>query len=176
MRRTLGTQEDFYQPASAGQIRRLIADVVKQEGPVSLRLAARRVAAHWGFERVREKVMERVRRLLPREDLSSADSVFLWPSGTNPDTYDVFRVPGGDPESFRDADDLPIQEVANASLFLLRQHISAPEEEIVREASRLFGFRRTGPQVEARMRAGIAFLIGKGRARRDGGTIILEER
>jgi very-short-patch-repair endonuclease len=179
VKRSLGTPDDFHQPAADAAIRRVIADVTRQEGPISLRLAARRVAAHWGIARMSEKVVERVRRVLPSADVlvqSSATGEFLWPSGKGPETYDAFRVPGSDADSDRDAADLPLEEVANAALFLLRRHISAPEEEIVREASRLFGFRRTGTVVEARMRAGIALLVDRGRARRDGAAVVLEER
>jgi very-short-patch-repair endonuclease len=175
--RALGTQEEFYQPSSDRRIREVIADVVRHEGPVSLRLVARRVAAHWGFKQVREQALERVRRLLPGNEVrthTSAAGVFLWPAGTNLDTYGDFRVSGASPESLRDAEDLPVEEVANAALFILRQHISAPEKELARETGRLFGFQRTSRRVEGRMRAGIALLIQTGAARRDETTIILQ--
>jgi hypothetical protein len=96
------------------------------------------------------------------------------PAGTHPDTYDNFRVANTSPESLRDAADLPLEEVANAALFLLRQHISAPERELAREAGRLFGFQRTGDRVEWRMRAGIALLVQRGAARRDATAITLQ--
>lgn len=177
MLRTLGTPEDFHQAAADRHIRKVIADVVRHEGPVSLRLAARRVAAHWGLKQVREQVRERVRRLLPLEEVrarSSGADVFLWPVGANPDTYGNFRVPGASPEALRDAEDLPVEEVANAALFLLRQHISAPERDLARETGRLFGFQRAGGRVEGRMRAGIELLIEGGAARRDDTMITLQ--
>jgi hypothetical protein len=93
----------------------------------------------------------------------------------DPDTYEVYRVPIENSESIRSAEDLPIQEVANAVLSLLRTCISAPEEDLIRSASRIFGFRRTGPLVENRMRSGIALLIQKGLARREGTMVIHEE-
>ncbi|MEE9594883.1 MAG: ethylbenzene dehydrogenase-related protein, partial [Candidatus Hydrothermarchaeales archaeon] len=37
---------------------------------------------------------------------------------------------------------LPIEEVANAALFLLRRHISAPAGNLARETARIFGFQR----------------------------------
>jgi hypothetical protein len=118
-----------------------------------------------------------VRRLLPLEEVrarSSGADVFLWPVGANPDTYGNFRVPGASPEVLRDAEDLPVEEVANAALFLLRQHISAPERDLARETGRLFGFQRAGGRVERRMRAGIELLIEGGAARRDDTMITLQ--
>ena len=117
-----------------------------------------------------------MRGILPLTDVhveSGAGGFFLWPQGVDPETYDIFRVPGTDPDSNREVEDLPIQEASNAARFLLRLHISAPEQEIVREASRLFGFRRTGRLVEDRMRLGIERLIERGAVRREGTTIIL---
>jgi very-short-patch-repair endonuclease len=177
VKQVLGTQEDFYSSLSDRQIRGLIAEVVKHEGPISLEVATRRVAAHWGFGRVHGKAVARVRRLVPRDQVHmnlSAAGDFLWSVEIEPETYGIFRVPGISPESYRHAKDLPVEEVANAALFLLRQHISAPEEEIVRETSRIFGFHRTGKLVEDRMREGVERLVRRGSARRDGKTIIVE--
>ena len=175
--RLLGTQEEFYQYVSSHRIREVIAEVVKHEGPISLRLAARRVATHWGFKQVREQARERVRNLIPREEVqahASGTDVFLWPAGTDPDTYQNFRVPSVSPDSVRDADDLPVEEIACAALFILRQHISVPEADLVRETGRLFGFQRSGERIERRMLAGIEILIQRGAARRDDSAITLQ--
>lgn len=173
-----GQPNNFYEPTSKSAIRRLIADVVRHEWPITLGLTARRVAAYWGI-RVTNKAQNWVRTLLPSDDVlvtTSEDDILLWPKGTDPDAYDIFRVPGRDSGSLRKPEDLPIREVANAALFILKQNVSAPEDEIVRGLRYLFGFRRTGPHVEKCMRAGVALLIRKGLARREGTTVILEEK
>ncbi len=178
MKELLGKQDTFYHPASDSLIRKLAIDIVNQEGPITLELATRRVAAHWGIKRIYQKSINRVRSLLPRSRIISSPSPggpVLWPEGMGPETFDIFRVPGGDPGSFRDAEELPINEVANAALYLLKQHLSAPEDEVLREMSRLFGFRRIGPMVEDRMRKGVASLIKKRIFRKKGNNIILEE-
>ena len=115
---------------------------------------------------------------IPSDDIlvsTSVEGVLLWVKGTTPDAYDIFRVLSDDPDSIHDPEDLPVCEIANAALFILRRHIGAPEEEIVREVSHLFGFRRTGTHVEKRMGAGVALLVEKGLARREGTAVILEE-
>jgi hypothetical protein len=92
---TLGIQDDFYRLSSDHRIRGVIEEVVRQERPVSLQLAARSVAAHWGFQQASEKLRERVKQLLPEDEVRaypSGSNVFLWPVGTNPDTYKNFRV------------------------------------------------------------------------------------
>ena len=87
--RLLGTQDEFYQYVSSHRIGEVIAEVVKHEGPMSLRLAARRVATHWGFKQVRGQARERVLNLVPQEEvqvLASGTTVFLWPVGTESET------------------------------------------------------------------------------------------
>lgn len=172
----VGTQQDFYEPLSSTAIRALIEDVVDLEGPISLRLMARRVAAHWGLHRISSKALDRVSELLPRSNVqvdSLAGGTFLWPIGVDPDSYQGFRVSDTNADTNRDPLDLPLQEVANAVVFLLESQISAPEVEVVREASRLFGFRKTGKLVDDRMRAGIAYSVQKGTVKREGDSLTL---
>ncbi len=88
---------------------------------------------------------------------------------------DTSRTGGSQPLS-REAPimrDLPLQEVGNAVVFLLESQISAPEVEVVREASRLFGFRKTGKLVDDRMRAGIEYSVQKGTVKREGDSLTL---
>ena len=161
---------------SSTAIRALIEDVVDIEGPISLRLMARRVAAHWGLHRISSKALDRVSVMLPRSNVqvdSLAGGTFLWPIGVDPDSYQGFRVPDSNADTIRDSLDMPLQEVANAVVFLLESQISAPEVEVVREASRLFGFRKTGKLVDDRMRAGIEYSVQKGTVKREGDSLTL---
>lgn len=174
-----GTPDEFYASASDRAIRQLLVDVVKHEGPVGLELAARRIAWHWHLQRVTEKTVKRVRGLLrglPVRLVPDSEGAFLWPSDLDPAAYRLFRVPGGDPETVRGAAELPAQEIGNAILYLLRQHISVPEEDLIREVGRTFGFHRTGCQVEARIRGVINDLVRQGAVSRHNGMVALPER
>lgn len=68
-------------------------------------------------------------------------------------------MPDGTPESLRDVGDLPLEEIANGALYLLRQTISLPRVDLVRETSRLFGFGRMGRPIEDRLLLGVDLLI-----------------
>jgi len=68
------------------------------------------------------------------------------------------------------------EEVANAALHILRPHISAPVEDIIRETSRLFGFQRVGSAVEDRIRAGLGHLISSGFADEVAGRLTVRDR
>ena len=76
-------------------------------------------------------------------------------------------------EGQREADDLPLQEVANAAHDVLRKSIRMPAEDLARETARLFGFQRMGTKVSKRMHAGISRLIEDGRAAHKGEQVVL---
>lgn len=163
-----GSQADFYEQSAVRAIRARLTEVVRQEGPISLTLAARRVAASWGFERVRSPAVDRIRTLVPQTEvrLQASDAgEFLWARETDPASYIGFRVPDGNGSGMRHADDLPLEEIGNAAVHLLEHHMSAPLDELIRETARLFGFQRVGRVVDDRIRKAIENLVHRGLAR-----------
>ncbi|MEI6513886.1 MAG: DUF3320 domain-containing protein, partial [bacterium] len=115
-----GDLTTFYFPGTDWAIRQAIEDVVKREGPVQLDLAAKRVAALWGISKLGSKVLERITQLALHTSAFRTQSqkrVFLWPSELTPTDYKMFRIPGNDDISRRNADELPPEEVANAALY-----------------------------------------------------------
>jgi very-short-patch-repair endonuclease len=170
----LGTAEDFFKSAANTTLRRTLEAIVAQEGPLSLALAARRLAAHWAFSRLTEKVQQRVARIARRAKVQVVQhdqALFLWPPELDAEQYRTFRIPDSNPDSRRDATDLPPEEIANAMLHLLAQHISLPVGDLVRETARLFGYQRAGPKVEQSIRRGIDLLVARNAAQERAGTI-----
>src|SRR4029434_62774 len=165
--RLTGSPADFYENAAVRQIRSQILEVVAQEGPVSLALAARRVAEFWGFERVRSQVVDRSRALVPLDKVR-VEGGFLWPTEVSSEQYNSFRVPSADAGSARAAEDLPVEEIANAVVHVLRVQIGAPVGDVVRETARLFAFQRTGRLVEERIHLGVDLSLRRGRITRIG--------
>ena len=172
----LGPAELFYESLSESQISALILRVVKQEGPVSLKVVARRVAGFWGMGRVGHRILERVSRLIPRNgvivDRSHRHDVFLWPAETDRERWTMFRVRGPGEDSSRNVEEIPIVELANAGAHVLRQHYSVPIDDLVRETARLFGFNRAGRKVKERVNAAMTVLVDRGDARQDGDVLV----
>jgi len=172
---SLGSPEDFYRLGSP--IREAISSIIEREEPVSLGVVVKRVAGLWG-KKATKKVRERILRLLPRELVRVEEpggETFLWLPEAKPEAYTGFRIPGDAPESQRMAQEISLQEIANAALSLMRQHIAAPESELARGTGRLLGFPRVSGGTKERMRAGIEYLVGRGDVRREEDQIILVE-
>jgi hypothetical protein len=163
----LGDQTDFFDPGADNLVRQLIEYVVKCEGPISLDLASKRVAAHWGFEKVSSRVKERVSKILSSTSVHKTESneqVFLWPINIDPTYYRIFRVPSDSSATRRQPEDLPPEEIANAALYVLEAQISMQIDDLVIETARLFGFARTGRTVADTVRQGIKTLLKRGHA------------
>ena len=172
---TLGTPYDFYRAQTNARLRQRLKIIVTTEGPMSLALAARRLAAHWDFSRFTASVQQRVEVLARRARMRIVkhdDDLFLWPDDLDPEAYRTCRIPGDNARARRDATDLPPEEIANAAQHLLNQHISLPLDDLVRETARLLGYQRLGPRVEPAIRRGIAVLLRRPTAREEGGMVI----
>jgi hypothetical protein len=119
--------------------------------------------------------MMRVEGVVRKTDVkvvSEAGMVFLWTPSQDPKSYALFRIPGENDNSRRDAESLPPQEVANAALHVLEQHVSLPVADLVRETARLLGYQRTGPAVDKAMKSGIGLLVRRGGAKEENGMIV----
>jgi hypothetical protein len=174
----LGTPDDFYRTPANAKLRQTLRAIVTTEGPMSLSLAARRLAVHWNFSRFTSSVQQRVEQLVRRAKVrivQHGGDLFLWPDDLEPAAYRTFRLPGGSAESRREATDIPPEEIANAAQHVLSQHISLPLDALVRETARLFGYQRTGQRVEPAMRRGITLLLTRQRAREEGGMVIHQQ-
>jgi len=52
-------------------------------------------------------------------------------------------------------DDLPPEEIANGVKEILKQQLSLPKSELIKETARLFGYARMGSKVESAILLGI---------------------
>jgi very-short-patch-repair endonuclease len=158
-------------------IRRHVEAVVRQEAPISLGLAARRVARAWNIERVTERAVARFADVAQTCSAVRLERIglvtFLWPATVDPAAYRDFRTPGDGADGERPAEDLHPVEVANAAHYVLTRHVSLPLDDLVRETARLLGYQRLGRRVRDSMQRGVEHLVASGRARQAEDRIVL---
>jgi hypothetical protein len=174
----MGEIEDFYNPAMDSTIRSVIDAIIRQEGPVSLGLVAQRIVELWRIGRIGTRIRERIEQLAAQtryEQTKSANTVFLWPKDINPHSFREFRVPGDPDKARRGPADIPVEEIANGALYILKGQISLPADDLMLETARLFGFQRTGTTVSECMGAGINHLVERGDALRQNGMVVYQE-
>jgi len=164
------TQEEFYLDTNDHFIHNQIMQVVNFEGPVSHNLLCRRIIQAWDISKIGNRIDTRIRNLCLKFKLVKTKydtSTYYWPDNCEPMKYTSFRVPGSDKSTRRSIEDIPPEEIQNGCLEVLRTQISLPEEDLIREVARLFGYQRKGPTVEMHIKHDINQLVKRGRAKRD---------
>ena len=174
---SFGAKDDFYDGRHDRRLAKLLGEVVAREAPIVFSLAARRLADAYGIERLTERVLDRAMNLFngtPNVALlpPSREGV-LWRDGETPSAWRSFRVPDDGDASIRDAEEIPVVELANAAEALLRREIALPTETLAREVARLFRISRLGKTVRACMESGILALAARGGCVVDGETVRL---
>jgi very-short-patch-repair endonuclease len=162
-----GTPEDFAAGPALRTLRAQATALLQAEGPVVLDRLARTLGAAWGLTRMTNRVRERIRLALPPTALVRGEQVFADAAQAN--AFRGFRVPvPGDDATERAIEDVPAVELANAIVWLLRQHQALAADDLARETARCFGIARLGNVVRDTMNAAIEAVLAADRALRDG--------
>ena len=98
--------------------------------------------------------------------------LFYWLQEQASEAYKIFRIPVNEAQK-RNAEDLPKEEIAAAIVDILTGQISLPEDDLIKETARLFGFARTGGNVEQSMKLGIKYAIKRGMIIKNSDRLVL---
>ncbi|MBI1381113.1 MAG: DUF3320 domain-containing protein [Planctomycetaceae bacterium] len=162
-------RDRFYDAWADAVLGKTLGEVVEAEGPILFDLLAQRVARACGFGRVTPKAVERVRHALPRltapvspDGGEPGGAPLYWPKDADPSAHPLYRVPGDGDEDRRDAEHLPLVEIQSAALELLELSGACPEEPLLAELRRIFGFQALGKRVRERLEMALAGLVRRG--------------
>ncbi len=141
-----------------GSLARLAFRVVEIEGPIHEEEIARRVAAAFGKEKAGSRIIGVVQRALKH-------AARLQETPLQQDDGFWFTKAQSDEPPVRDRslESGPICKAANISMLEIKQALrltfednaGGSDPEIIRAAARLFGFRRVGPDLQARLEIGL---------------------
>ena len=137
-------QAFFYMPEAIPFIREQINAIIRTEAPIYEKLLRRRLVEHWGFTRAGSNIQAILTAALPPAVTTTltpdGESVF-WSDACRPETLSGYRVPG-DPDTRRNTDEIPPEEIAQAMLDVIAHYHTSKEDILFRETVRLFGFTK----------------------------------
>lgn len=152
---------EMFKRAALPELRRLALEVVNREAPVHENEVVERIREAWGLGRCRgasrENVHRAIKLLHQNGSITYADRILDVP---RPGPL-LARVPSADGYR-RPLAHIPPAERQLALVELLRTYPDVPEDELVRDATRFFGFGRMGGTIEKELRRDIAALLAKG--------------
>ena len=157
----LSMSDEFFNPQYLKKIKNQILYIVQTEGPISSALLSKRILNAWGISRLGVRLNEFLNGVYDELNLKKTRQKgvnFYWNPDQEPELYKTFRIPRNDEEK-RNAEDLPKEEIAAAIVEILKNQISLPAEDLIKETARLFGYARLGGNVEQAMKMGIEFAL-----------------
>lgn len=165
---------DIYEAAAKKQLALSLKKIVETESPITIDLAMRRLAETFGVQRLTARCRKRFNQIITAAkrsgDLQAPGDV-LWKPGQDPASYDGFRVPGDDPSSQRDIENIPLVELANAAAWVLQTQFGMPRDELVREIARQFGIRRITARISEHAEEAVEQILREGTAQEVEGQV-----
>ena len=136
-------------PSAAQRVRSVLVEVISAEGPIARARLARAVAGSFGLPRVAEARAAAILRLIPEGFTRPGDEQFVWPADLDVDAWRAVRT--STPGDGRPLESVALEEIANAMAVVAELGGGVREDEIKREALRLFGGKRMTTQIAQRL-------------------------
>lgn len=171
------SSNDFLDFANTSKIKNQINQVLEIEAPIKKNLLAKRVFAAWNISKLGSRIKAHFEMLLSQMEIKQTDKnedIVFWNSTLDSENYKGYRVATINGQK-RDAEDIPSDEIANRVKEILNNQISLPKEDLIREASKLFGFARAGTQAELAMKKGIELALNEGVFLKKDGRILINQ-
>ncbi len=151
----------------------LVQQVLEAEGPVHSEEVARRIREAFGLQKTGRRILEHVRNALISHARSGGierHQEFWWIAGRE---VTAIRDRRKAALSLRKASIIPPQEYQLALKTALREAVAMSREELIIQATKLFGFDRTGPDLKTAFDLYIDVLIQQGEIAKDADKLVL---
>ncbi|MDO5521358.1 MAG: DUF3320 domain-containing protein [bacterium] len=173
-----GVPAEFYDSKGLIRIRKLAAQIINKEAPISRRQLLRKILSAWEITRSGsrvEQVFDIAMAGIEKRVTKDGDLLFYWLPEQEPKLYDKYRVE----DQFgvkRAMDDISSYEIANAMEEVLQEQIGVNEHDMVRLTAKKFGFARPGNVILSTITNALQHAIEQGRfIKKEDGKILVQE-
>jgi hypothetical protein len=146
---------------SLHEVARIVLEVVEAEGPIHTEEVARRIREAFGLQRTGQRILAHV-----REGLKLTRKSGVTRNG------EFWSVAGRELSAVRSRRSAPLALKRVAIVSIISETVAISREDLVVETARVFGFDRTGPDLEEAIKQQITQLIRMGRLKTDGDDVL----
>ena len=166
------TPAEFASPANRQELIRRVEMLLAAEAPIQKDRLIRLLVASFGVTKssITVDATEKALKAVKAKNTKLQGNVFCWANGQDPTTYRLVRA-----NSARLSDELPPHEIRNAICLLLQQKGSMSRDSLFFDASRLFGYKKLGKNLQATLASGLAYAKKNGDVLMDGESVRLYE-
>jgi hypothetical protein len=156
-------QLHFHVPAAQKEVRRLLSQLVKGEGPIHVDVATRRLREVWQLSNTKDRIRRTMQEAIEASEAAKQlrrQGEFLWPANVAPVAV---RVPEpAQPESNRDIEHIAPEELQAGMRLVVSHSGSINEEALLTQTARLFGFGKLGDTIRQRLSENLEALRQQG--------------
>ncbi len=145
---------EFAKPENKSAIAERIRSIVDIEAPILKEEVFRLVFASFNIARGKaaEEAYEKAFKAAKVKVTKTKGILFCWSDAQDPKTWRGIRT-----SNERSGDQISVQEISNAICYVLLQKGSLERDELIKETSLLFGYKRLGKNLEAALTAGLQY-------------------
>ena len=130
-------------------VRKELAEILSVEQPVTLNWLCKRIADHWEVSNTTalRTWISRLVATIPNaytDAINKNENPIYWNDFEDSIGYDKYRK-----DSERAIDEIPLVEVMNTMKESVEQQVAVPVDDLVKQATKIFGFTRTTPKILA---------------------------
>ena len=146
--------DEFCMMTHRKEIAERVELILTMEAPVEKGRLIRLLVASCGVTKSGRttETVDKILKTLGVKNTKNQGHIFCWRSEQDPDTYTLVRE-----NSARLADELPPQEIRNALCLILQRNGSMACNDLIMAASRLFGYKKLGKNLQAALVNGLSF-------------------
>ncbi len=149
---TIESTAEYASTGNRSEIINRAEQLVNAEGPILKDALIRRILASFGLGKGKN-LIDATEKALKKANIKNAKLkgvVFCWPYEQDPNEYNKVRV-----TNERSAEELSPQEIRNAVCYVLKQNGPMAKDELIKETSKLFGYKRLGAKLDGVLTEGL---------------------
>lgn len=150
----------------------VLQQIIDAEAPIEISIAYKRLIRAYGISRMGNKLQAKCDQVLKKarySKSSQAGRTILWRKDQNPKEYLFYRVTSDD-DYRRNADELPLEEIAAASILVLKEQGPMVQDDLIKAASVELGYKRVANTVTDFFKRGITLAARRGFIQRTTGS------
>ncbi len=146
--------DEFCMMAHRKEITQRAELIMAMEAPIEKGRFIRLLVASYGVTKSTRttETVDKILKALNVKNTKNQGRIFCWTRDQDPDTYALVRE-----NSSRLADELPPQEIRNAFCLILQRNGAMSRHDLAMTASRLFGYKKLGKNLQASLASGLAY-------------------
>ncbi len=145
---------EFAKTENKTTIAERIRIIVDTEAPILKEEVSREVFASYNVAKGKaaEEAFEKAFKAAKVKVTKTKGILFCWSDTQDPKTWRGIRV-----SNERSGDEISVQEISNAICYVLKQKGSLGKDELIKETSLVFGYKRLGKNLEAALTVGLQY-------------------